>query len=190
MKNKGLMTNYEALEDFYDNYRQDYQHKLNDLPSRRELHLMNIYDHYFNDPYYKEEEFDPLYDYYDTVQENQKNRQLIINERANPSEVMGRIDSDWKGCSEILTIKKVILDVDWSVECEVTPFAYYEVSKKVISRVVFDTSTTRQLQLMHDFLIPKVKIKLWMIPRKEILWISDNEIEVKNYKILGMESDK
>lgn len=190
MKNKGLMTNHEALEDFYDNYRQDYQHKLNELPSRQELHLMNIYDHYFNDPYYKEEEFDPLYDYYDSIQENQRNQQLIINEKANPSKIIGRITSDWKGCSEILTIKKVISDLVWSIECEITPFVYYEVNKKVISHVVFDTSTTRQLQLMHDFLIPKVQIKLWMIPRKEVLWISDNEIEVKNYKILGMESDK
>lgn len=190
MKNKGLMTNYEALEDFYDNYRQDYQHKFCKLPSRQGLRLMNIYDHYFNDPYYKEEEFDPFYDYYDTVQENYKNRQLIINERANPSEVIGRFDSDWKGYSEILTIKKVILDVGWSIECEVTPFDYYEVNKKVISRVVFDTSTTRQLQLMHDFLIPKVKIKIWMIPRKDVLWLNSHEIEVTNYKILGMESDK
>lgn len=189
MKDK-LMNDNEALEDFYDNYRQDYQHRYKELPSRKKLQMMSFYDHYLSDPYYKEEEFDPLYDYYDTVQENQKNRQLIINERANPSEMMGRIDSDWKGCSEILTIKKVISDSDWSIACEVTPFAYYEVSKKVISRVVFDTSTTRQLQLMRDFLIPKVKIKLWMIPRKEILWISDNEIEVKNYKILGMESDE
>lgn len=190
MRKNGLMTNNEALEDFYDNYRQDYQRKFCELPSRRELHLMNIYDHYFNDPYYEEEEFDPLYDYYDTVQENQKNRQLIINERANPSEVIGQITSDWKGCSEFLTIKKVILDSDWSITCEVTPFAYYEVSKKVISRVVFDTSTTRQLQLMRDFLIPKVKIKVWMIPRRDVMWLADNKIEVKNYKILGMESDK
>lgn len=190
MRKNGLMTNNEALEDFYDNYRQDYQHKFNELPSRKKLQMMNFYDHYLSNPYYEEEEFDPLYDFYDTIQENQRNQQLVINERANPSEVIGRIDSDWKGCSEILTIKKVISDLDWSIECEVTSFAYYEVNKKVISRVVFDTSTTRQLQLMRDFLIPKVKIKLWMIPRKEILWISDNEIEVKNYKILGMESDK
>lgn len=63
MSKNGLMTNSEALEDFYDNYRQDYEHRYEELPSRKKLRMMSFYDYYLSNPYHKCEDFDPLQNY-------------------------------------------------------------------------------------------------------------------------------